>query len=998
MATSPSAQPLSGDGRVGAAHPLDPLTAAEIARAAAIVRAAGELSDRAFFVSITLEEPAKDLILAGRPAAEVEREAHVVVRDPASSTTHYGVVSLTHERVTTWNISAAIQAALTKEELEAAAEVVKADSRWLEAMARRGVDPELTIVEPWVTGYFDAADLVAGGRFVKPITFVRPAEGANPYARPIEGISMRVDLDAMAVVEFEDKRDVPLPPAKANFTADGLSDPANVPTFPDGVRRDIRALEVIQPEGPSFEVEGNEVRWQKWRFRIGFTYREGLVLHLLTYDDRGRERPILYRASTSEMFVPYGDVEDGQKWKGVFDIGDFGLGPFTNSLRLGCDCLGEIRYFDAVINDAAGEPVVIENAICLHEEDDGLLWKHFDSHSGEAEVRRARRLVISFIATIGNYDYAFYWHLHQDGSIGHEVRLTGVISAGAVAPGESPRCGTIVAPGVYGPNHQHFFSVRLDTMVDGLSNSVYECDSEPVPRSERNPHGGAWEVKHRRLERESDAQRLMSLERALLADRQRAIAQSDGPSCRLPVGSRRQRAAAGNGGLLRVRARRVFPPPSVGHALLRRRALRGRGLPDAGRDRRGPYALVLRRSLDRRRGRRGLVHDRCPSRGQARGLAGHAGHADRVPPRARRLLRRQPGARRPAARGLRARRTSPPPRGTRRRSRMTEQPADAASASATLPLPPGELFIGGEWMAPPSGREFDVLNPATEERIAAVARADEHDVDRAVRAARAAFDPSAPWRTMSAADRARLIWRLGDLIEEHAEELGRLESLDNGKPVHLARDIDMRFAADLLRYMAGWATKLEGASLPLSMSGPERPRVQGSRAGWRRRSDHPVELPAADGLVKIAPVLACGCTIALKPAGQTPLTALRLPELAAAAEIPPGVLNVVTGYGDAGAAMVAHPGIDKVAFTGSTEVGKEIVAASAGNLKRVSLELGGKSPSLVFADADLDEAIPLVADAVFFNAGSRAPRRRACTSSARSTTRSSTASRAPERP
>ena len=514
MATSPSAQPLSGDGRVGAAHPLDPLTAGEIARAAAIVRAAGELSDRAFFVSITLEEPAKDLILARRPAAEMEREAHVVVRDPASSTTHYGVVSLTHERVTTWKSSAAVQAALTKEELEAAAEVVKADARWLEAMGRRGVDPELTIVEPWVTGYFDAEDGAGSGRFVKPITFARPAEGANPYARPIEGISMRVDLDAMAVVEFEDNRKVPLPTATANFTADGLSDPANVPSFPDGVRRDIRALEVIQPDGPSFEVEGNEVCWQKWRFRIGFTYREGLVLHLLTYDDRGRERPILYRASTSEMFVPYGDVEDGQKWKGVFDIGDFGLGPFTNSLRLGCDCLGEIRYFDAVINDAAGEPIVIENAICLHEEDDGLLWKHFDSHSGEAEVRRARRLVISFIATIGNYDYAFYWHLHQDGSIGHEMRLTGVISAGAVVPGENPRCGTIVAPGVYGPNHQHFFSVRLDTMVDGLSNSVYECDSVPVPRSERNPHGGAWEVKHRRLERESDAQRLMSLERA----------------------------------------------------------------------------------------------------------------------------------------------------------------------------------------------------------------------------------------------------------------------------------------------------------------------------------------------------------------------------------------------------------------------------------------------------------------------------------------------------
>ena len=301
---------------------------------------------------------------------------------------------------------------------------------------------------------------------------------------------------------------------------------------------------------------------------------------------------------------------------------------------------------------------------------------------------------------------------------------------------------------------------------------------------------------------------------------------------------------------------------------------------------------------------------------------------------------------------------------------MTEPLTNAGTASATLPLPPGELFVGGEWVAPLSGREFDVLNPATEERITAVARADEHDVDRAVRAARAAFDPSAPWRTMSPADRARLIWRLGDLIEEHAQELGRLESLDNGKPVHLARDIDMRFAADLLRYMAGWATKLEGASLPLSMSGPERALaftvrepvgVVGQIIPWN--------FPLLMASWKIAPALACGCTVVLKPAEQTPLTALRLAELVAAAEIPPGVLNVVTGYGDAGAAMVAHPGIDKVAFTGSTEVGKAIVAASAGSLKRVSLELGGKSPSLVFADADLDEAIPLVADAVFFNAG-----------------------------
>src|SRR6185437_15711853 len=181
--------------------------------------------------------------------------------------------------------------------------------------------------------------------------------------------------------------------------------------------------------------------------------------------------------------------------KNVFDMGEYGIGVLATSLELGCDCLGEIRYFDAWLNDNDGHPQLIKNAICLHEEDHGILWKHADWRTGKAEVRRSRRLVISMIATVGNYEYGYFWYLYQDGTIEYEVKLTGVISTGAVAPGQKPAHGTLVAPQLYGPNHQHIFCVRLDMTVDGPVNTVYECDSVAVPPGPQNPHGNAWVVR-----------------------------------------------------------------------------------------------------------------------------------------------------------------------------------------------------------------------------------------------------------------------------------------------------------------------------------------------------------------------------------------------------------------------------------------------------------------------------------------------------------------------
>jgi phenylacetaldehyde dehydrogenase len=282
------------------------------------------------------------------------------------------------------------------------------------------------------------------------------------------------------------------------------------------------------------------------------------------------------------------------------------------------------------------------------------------------------------------------------------------------------------------------------------------------------------------------------------------------------------------------------------------------------------------------------------------------------------------------------------------------------------------LLIDGEWVEAASGRTFPTVDPATEEVLAEVARGGAEDVERAVRAARRAFDHGSEWRRMTPSDRGRLIHRIGDLILEHADELATLESLDNGKPRTIARVADVALAADIFHYMSGWTTKLEGNTIPISaLTAPgarfhaytarEPVGVVGQIIPWN--------FPLLMAAWKLAPVLACGCTVVLKPAEQTPLSALRLGELLLEAGLPAGVVNIVTGFGDAGAALAAHPGVDKVAFTGSTEVGKKIVQAAAGNLKKVTLELGGKSPQIVLNDADLEIAIPGAANAIFFNHG-----------------------------
>jgi primary-amine oxidase len=488
-----------------APHPLAPLTAAEIAAAASAVKASKDLGDTGRFVYVSLYEPARHEVIAfegGGPAPA--RLAKVVIRERAEHATYEGVVELPAGNVVTYQRVPGVQPSVMLEEFLAAEDIVRNDPRWQAAMRKRGItDFSLCMIDPWSTPNVEPGVGPDDGRFVSPLTWVRDDPDDNGYAHPVDGVVTRVDLDTLTVVSVEDHGVVPVPKKRANYSAAKISDPDNVPFFPDGPRTDVKPLDITQHEGPSFHLDGYHLRWQKWDLRVGFTAREGLVLHRIKY----AERSIIHRASLSEMFVPYGDPGPMHYRKLVLDEGEYGIGLLTNSLELGCDCLGEIAYLDGVVNDNDGRPLTLPNAVCLHEEDHGIAWKHTDFRTGYVEVRRMRRMVISSIVTVGNYEYAYYWYLYQDGTIEYEIKLSGVISNGVVAEGQTPEYGVIVAPGVYGPHHQHFFNVRLDMAVDGAANRVYEVTPTADPAGPGNPVGNAWRAKEVLIADETMARR-----------------------------------------------------------------------------------------------------------------------------------------------------------------------------------------------------------------------------------------------------------------------------------------------------------------------------------------------------------------------------------------------------------------------------------------------------------------------------------------------------------
>jgi primary-amine oxidase len=477
-------------------HPLEPLTEEEIRAAADILRSQRDLNDSYRFASMALHEPPKERVLDFRAGDAVDREAFAVLLDKSDGLAYEAVVSLTDEQVRSWKHIPGVHPPVMQEEFLECERVVKANAEFREALRKRGItDLDLVMVDPWSAGHYGDEE---GRRLLRALAWVRSDPEDNGYAHPIENVAAVFDLNEMEVVRIEDHGVVPVPELPGKYTAEAVGE----------VRTDLKPVEITQPEGTSFRVDGHEVRWQKWRFRIGFTPREGLVLYTVGYEDGRRLRPILYRAALSEMVVPYGDPSPLHSRKNAFDEGEYNIGSLANSLEYGCDCLGEIRYFDVVMADNSGEPCTICNAVCMHEEDFGLLWKHYDFRLERSEVRRSRRLVVSFIATVGNYDYGFYWYFYQDGTIQLEVKLTGIVSTGAVQPGERATYGQLLNnDGLYAPVHQHFFNVRLDMHVDGQENSVHEVNTESVPSGPDNPLGNAFRVVSTPLRKESEAKR-----------------------------------------------------------------------------------------------------------------------------------------------------------------------------------------------------------------------------------------------------------------------------------------------------------------------------------------------------------------------------------------------------------------------------------------------------------------------------------------------------------
>ncbi|KAI7844182.1 hypothetical protein COHA_002317 [Chlorella ohadii] len=507
-------------------HPLDPLCALEYEQAS-VARACKEHAaslgldpDILRFNGVNAQEPVKYEVLAflRGEGLRPRRTAMAILELFAQNAVVEAVIDLEAHPpcVTAWKQMDGVQAALTPDDVLECEAVLKRNPRFRAIMAQRygisDVDTELA-VDPWYSGFRYGSP---EGRVLQCLLYKRSSPDDNHYAHPLDCIIMYdFHTDKIHDIVFhggEQGRNIPT--QDANFHRSLVDRPW---------RTSLKPLDVVQPEGPSWSVEGNVVTWEGWQFHLGFSWREGLIINDLKFCDQGRMRPVMYRGALAEIIVPYGEPRPPFELKCAYDIVDYGLGLCANPLEVGCDCLGLIKYFDAVVSDSRGRPHTIRRAVCMKEEDAGMAWKHYEYRNGHTEVRRNRRLALKFIATIANYEYQFSWILHLDGTIGFEAGLTGIVSTHALFPeehaaGGQPQWGTLVSPGVNAHIHQHFFQVRMDMAVDdpdgGACLQVVEVEADPMPLGPGNPHGVGFDITQRVLQRESEAQRMCAPERS----------------------------------------------------------------------------------------------------------------------------------------------------------------------------------------------------------------------------------------------------------------------------------------------------------------------------------------------------------------------------------------------------------------------------------------------------------------------------------------------------
>lgn len=472
-------------------HPLDPLSAAEIERAAALLRAGCGDGDWRFAL-LELREPDKAALLAGQPGP---RMAFAVMHDAGRRRTLEATVDLETGRVTGRREIGTGQPLMMDQDFEALPDLVLADPRVQAALARRGItEAGDAQVDIWAPGHRKVEGAAPGVRAARCLFFLRGQAGTG-YGRPIEGLQATVDLDRREILAVLDSGPLPLA-TKAHdpFDASEVAPPRN-----------DTPLEIRQPRGPGFILRGQEVAWDRWRFRFSNTAREGLVLRQVGLMDGGRLRPLLFRGSLSEVVVPYGDPGDHWSWRSAFDEGEYGLGQLSGTLERGLTVPENAVLLDTVLADDLGQPQVIPASVALYERDAGLLWAKKDDYDTQKTVAcRGRELVLAQLVTVGNYDYLVQWIFAQDGSLRAEVGLTGMLLAKGAPAATCPRCpelaagagtdpqgadrhGTLVAPQVVAPNHQHFFCYRLDLDVDGPANSACESNLRAAPDNPGRP-------------------------------------------------------------------------------------------------------------------------------------------------------------------------------------------------------------------------------------------------------------------------------------------------------------------------------------------------------------------------------------------------------------------------------------------------------------------------------------------------------------------------------
>ncbi|KAG7902980.1 hypothetical protein KL907_004113 [Ogataea polymorpha] len=477
------------------AHPLDPLSTAEIKAVTNTVKSyfAGK---KISFNTVTLREPARKAYIQwkeqGGPLPP--RLAYYVILEAGKPGVKEGLVDLASLSVIETRALETVQPILTVEDLCSTEDVIRNDPAVIEQCVLSGIpanEMHKVYCDPWTIGYDERWG--TGKRLQQALVYYRSDEDDSQYSHP---------LDFCPIVDTEEKKvifiDIPNRRRKVSKHKHANFYPKHMIEKVGAMRPEAPPINVTQPEGVSFKMTGNVMEWSNFKFHIGFNYREGIVLSDVSYNDHGNVRPIFHRISLSEMIVPYGSPEFPHQRKHALDIGEYGAGYMTNPLSLGCDCKGVIHYLDAHFSDRAGDPITVKNAVCIHEEDDGLLFKHSDFRDNFATsiVTRATKLVVSQIFTAANYEYCLYWVFMQDGAIRLDIRLTGILNTYILGDDEEAGpWGTRVYPNVNAHNHQHLFSLRIDPRIDGDGNSAAACDakSSPYPLgSPENMYGNAF--------------------------------------------------------------------------------------------------------------------------------------------------------------------------------------------------------------------------------------------------------------------------------------------------------------------------------------------------------------------------------------------------------------------------------------------------------------------------------------------------------------------------